>query len=647
MVADGKKESQENLRCLAPRNLHDGTTIVNAIYYDPGMREQLRINLGGLHRANTYARQDNLTTGIAVGTVPNTNDRPGLSWAYSYDANKNLASATTGGTMSGVSFTTAQDDENRLTSWTRTNGEDQSWALSLVGDWNSTAGQKLQGGTVYPFDELRAHDSVHQLQSITGGGVVKPVTHDAKGNITQDEQGNTYTYDFDNQLVEAKAPNGTVLGTSPMPSRNTSDGKIADRFAAIILFLGRRTTKTADNQATNVSTTTAYVCLTDASGMGQIISEYETGGLVRHTTWQPVEMPRVSRGRAKIACRKARKRSLAVATGSFLNEATRNFRRPAGSWGIATGCRGSYVDEPLSLHVKAGVNAGNTYWYHLDRQYNVVGLTDAAGAVVERYAYTAYGARRVLDPNGVTERSYSAYGNARGHQGLWHDDESGLIYNRARYRSSVLGRWMGRDKLGYVDGMGLYGYVRSQPTRWMDPTGLACCDLPAGVSGPAEQYDPKRECCEDGVVSAKTYDDFNRWCCPSQVTTIEHRGEAEGWNPFGGHEWLYWQGSNSGGANSAGFYPDNDEGFATLGGFLGGMPGQVVSPDNRQHSPGNTSYYEACPDSVAALEDSIFRPDGLDLLYGGPLGDTCQGWCRNRLQDATAPTGIPIYIPMR
>ena len=43
---------------------------MNAIYYDPGMREQLRINLGGLHRANTYARQDNLTTGIAIGTVP-------------------------------------------------------------------------------------------------------------------------------------------------------------------------------------------------------------------------------------------------------------------------------------------------------------------------------------------------------------------------------------------------------------------------------------------------------------------------------------------------------------------------------------------------------------------------------------------------
>ncbi|MEE9404006.1 MAG: RHS repeat-associated core domain-containing protein [Algisphaera sp.] len=202
--------------------------------------------------------------------------------------------------------------------------------------------------------------------------------------------------------------------------------------------LGRRTTKTADTvaeceqpkergsirrvhplSATNVSTTTAYVCLTDSSGMGQVISEYETGGLVRHTTY------------------------------------------------------GSYVDEPLSLHVKAGVNAGSTYWYHLDRQYNVIGLTNSAGAVVERYAYTAYGARRVLDPNGVTERSYSALGNARGHQGLWHDDESGLIYNRARYRSSALGRWMGRDKLGYVDGWSLYLYVGSEPLTFVDPSGEA------------------------------------------------------------------------------------------------------------------------------------------------------------------------------
>ncbi|MCP4589558.1 MAG: hypothetical protein GY842_02315 [bacterium] len=40
-----------------------------------------------------------------------------------------------------------------------------------------------------------------------------------------------------------------------------------------------------------------------------------------------------------------------------------------------------------------------------------------------------------------------------GHQGLLHDKEFGLIYNRARYLDPVTKRFTGRDPLGYVDGM--------------------------------------------------------------------------------------------------------------------------------------------------------------------------------------------------
>ena len=40
-----------------------------------------------------------------------------------------------------------------------------------------------------------------------------------------------------------------------------------------------------------------------------------------------------------------------------------------------------------------------------------------------------------------------------GHQGLIHDKEFGLIYNRARYLHPVLGRFTGRDREGYADGM--------------------------------------------------------------------------------------------------------------------------------------------------------------------------------------------------
>jgi|GEM_PF-3673470 len=376
---------------------HDGNAVA-AFAYDPGIRETSRTlgsGAGVLTRTSTYARQDNLVTGQQVGTMHGGNDRPGLRWDYTYDANKNLQSATTSGPMAGFSFTTAQDAEDRLTGWTRTNGETSTWSLSDVGDWDSYTGQTFQAGLV-AFNQQRTHNAVHELLQIDEGGTLTPIEHDAKGNITQDQFGNVYTYDFDNQLTEAKDSGGAVLGTY------TYDA------------LGRRTERTV--AATGV--TTAYVCLTDASGMGQVIAEYENGTLARQTTY------------------------------------------------------GSYVDEPMSVHVKSGTNAGNTYWYHADRQYNVLGLADAMGMVVERYSYTPYGARRVLAADGSTVLAASAFGNARGHQGLWHDDETGLVYNRARYRSVTLGRWMGRDATGYLDGPNLFAYLGAQPVRFSDPTGM-------------------------------------------------------------------------------------------------------------------------------------------------------------------------------
>ncbi|EGP18698.1 RHS repeat-associated core domain-containing protein, partial [Halomonas sp. TD01] len=56
-------------------------------------------------------------------------------------------------------------------------------------------------------------------------------------------------------------------------------------------------------------------------------------------------------------------------------------------------------------------------------------------------------------------------------QGQWHDEESGLYYNRHRYYDPEQGRYISQDPIGLRGGTNLYGYV-TNPTGMVDPLGL-------------------------------------------------------------------------------------------------------------------------------------------------------------------------------
>ena len=56
-------------------------------------------------------------------------------------------------------------------------------------------------------------------------------------------------------------------------------------------------------------------------------------------------------------------------------------------------------------------------------------------------------------------------------QGQWHDEESGLYYNRHRYYDPQQGRYISQDPIGLSGGTNLYGYV-TNPTGMVDPRGL-------------------------------------------------------------------------------------------------------------------------------------------------------------------------------
>jgi len=63
--------------------------------------------------------------------------------------------------------------------------------------------------------------------------------------------------------------------------------------------------------------------------------------------------------------------------------------------------------------------------------------------------------------------------NRKGYAGYEHDESLTMYHVRHRVYRPDLGRWMTRDPLGYVDGMGLYEYVRGMAVRGRDPSGLA------------------------------------------------------------------------------------------------------------------------------------------------------------------------------
>ncbi len=104
-----------------------------------------------------------------------------------------------------------------------------------------------------------------------------------------------------------------------------------------------------------------------------------------------------------------------------------------------------------------------------DHLYSVAAITNAAGAVVERYRYDTFGNRIILAVDGITTRAVSSYNQQVGFTGRYEDKETKLWYFRARYYSGSLGRFVSRDPIGYVDGYSLYQAY--QVPNNLDPSG--------------------------------------------------------------------------------------------------------------------------------------------------------------------------------
>ncbi len=154
--------------------------------YDLAGRETARLLGNGLTQTTSYNSGEHLVSNIAVS------GRPELSFGYTFDANHNPTAETTGGVMANYSWsvpTGGFDAEDRLVNWSRANGNSQQWSLTHTGDWSSQ--------TVNGMATSRTHSNVHEITAIGGTAV----THDFRGNLTQDQLARQFTWNYDNRLA--------------------------------------------------------------------------------------------------------------------------------------------------------------------------------------------------------------------------------------------------------------------------------------------------------------------------------------------------------------------------------------------------------------------------------------------------------------
>jgi RHS repeat-associated protein len=190
----------------------------------------------------------------------------------------------------------------------------------------------------------------------------------------------------------------------------------------------------------------------------------ETGSVVTHTywsdRWKPLE---------------ERTGSSASASRSYL-------------WGERPGHRDELVLRDRDTN---GDGTLDERLYATMDYFNGTAVLDTSGAVLERYAYSAFGVRRIMAAD-FSPRSTSSYAWDFGFQGQFRDAETGWYNYGYRFYVPELGSWVNRDPLSekfffdtysskqsrdsqldlFESTFLLYQFTDNNPTNILDKLGL-------------------------------------------------------------------------------------------------------------------------------------------------------------------------------
>jgi RHS repeat-associated protein len=134
-------------------------------------------------------------------------------------------------------------------------------------------------------------------------------------------------------------------------------------------------------------------------------------------------------------------------------------------------------NDPRS-HWYGKLSTTETWYMHVDQLGSILRVTDQDGRVRENFWYDPWGARteKQNDRPGRGEAQRLADSWKRGFTGHEHLEAFSLIHMNGRAYSSVLSQFLSVDPLNQTiadtQGGNGYSYARSNPLRYIDPTGL-------------------------------------------------------------------------------------------------------------------------------------------------------------------------------
>lgn len=128
-----------------------------------------------------------------------------------------------------------------------------------------------------------------------------------------------------------------------------------------------------------------------------------------------------------------------------------------------TSLAATYLYGPRGPEYKRDGN-DNVEWCVYDGLGSVVATVDPSGNVLDSRKYDVYGATRGGAASGTAHRFVGALGHPS-------DDETGLVYMRARYYDAAAGRFVSEDP--GRNGANWFAYASGNPVVMVDRTGRA------------------------------------------------------------------------------------------------------------------------------------------------------------------------------